>query len=70
MMWMNLEPVIHSEVTEKEKNKYHIYMESRKISRAAIKMQTHRTDLWTQYGGEGGMNGDSSMETYTLPDVK
>ena len=45
-------------------------MESRKISRAAITMQTHRTDLWTQYGGEGGMNGDSSMETYTLPYVK
>ena len=24
MMWMNLEPVIHSEVTEKEKTKYHM----------------------------------------------
>ena len=35
MRWMNLEPVIQSEVSQKEKNKYciliHIYMESRKI---------------------------------------
>ena len=45
-------------------------MESRKICRAAIEMQTHRTDLWTQCGGEGGMNGESSMEIYTLPYVK
>ena len=31
--WMNLEPVIQSEVSQKEKNKYDIltYMESRKI---------------------------------------
>ena len=31
--WMNLEPVIQSEVSQKEKNKYHIltYMESRKM---------------------------------------
>ena len=24
MMWMNLEPIIHSEVSQKEKDKYHI----------------------------------------------
>ena len=34
-MWMDLESVIHSEVSQKEKNKYcvltHIYMESRKM---------------------------------------
>ena len=31
--WMNLEPTIQSEVSQKEKNKYHIltYMESRKM---------------------------------------
>ena len=33
--WMDLESVIHSEVSQKEKNKYcvltHIYMESRKM---------------------------------------
>ena len=35
MRWMNLEPIIQSEVSQKEKNKYcmltHIYMESRKM---------------------------------------
>ena len=35
MRWMNLEPIIQSEVSQKDKNKYgiltHIYMESRKI---------------------------------------
>ena len=25
MRWMNLEPIIQSEVSQKEKNKYHIY---------------------------------------------
>ena len=27
MRWMNLEPVIHSEVSQKEKGKYHILMD-------------------------------------------
>jgi len=35
MRWMNLEPIIQSEVSQKEKEKYHIlmyiYMESRKM---------------------------------------
>ena len=35
MRWMNVEPIIQSEVSQKDKNKYgiltHIYMESRKI---------------------------------------
>ena len=36
-----------------------------------MEMQTQRTDLWTQGGErEGGMNGESTMETYTLPYVK
>ena len=47
--WMNLEPVIQSEVSQKEKNKYcklmHIYTESRKngidepICRKEMKIQ-------------------------------
>ena len=38
------------------------------ICRAEMEMQTQRTDLWTWGWGEGvgGMNGESSMETYTL----
>ena len=35
MRWMNLEPIIQSDISQKEKNKYHIliciYMESRKM---------------------------------------
>ena len=34
MRWINLEPIIQSEVSQKEKDKYcilHIYMESRKM---------------------------------------
>ena len=35
MRWMNLEPIIQSEVSQKEKDKYciltHIYMESRRM---------------------------------------
>ena len=48
MRWMNLEPIIQSEVSQKEKDKYHIlmlYMGSRKIVlriylRAAMEKQT------------------------------
>ena len=29
MMWMNLEPIINSEVSKKEENKYHILMQPR-----------------------------------------
>ena len=35
MRWMNLEPIIQSEISQKEKDRYyilmHIYMESRKM---------------------------------------
>ena len=35
MRWMNLQPIVQSEVSQKEKDKYHIlmyiYMESRKM---------------------------------------
>ena len=38
-----------------------------------METQTQKTDLWTQglgEEGEGGTNGESNMETYTLPYVK
>ena len=31
LRWMNQEPVVQSEVIQKEKDKYHTYMESRKM---------------------------------------
>ena len=52
-MWMDLESVIHSEVSQKEKNKYYILMyicgiqkngTDEHISKAKIEMQTQRTD--------------------------
>ena len=82
MRWMNLKPIIQSEVSQKEKNKYHILKHTYRIQkdstdesihRAAMEMQTQRTDLWT-WGqgkeGQGGTNGESNMEIYTLPCVK
>ena len=63
MRWMNLEPIIWSEVSQKEKYKYqilmHIYGIQKEgidefICRAAMEKQTQRTDLWTRGGGGGG----------------
>ena len=72
---MNLEPIIQSEVSHKEKNKYrtqlHIYGIQKDgtdeiICKAAMEKQTQRTDLWTQMVGrrKGGMHRESNMETY------
>ena len=74
---MNLEPIIQTEVCQKEKNKYYILIHVYRIQkdgadeiicRAAVETQIQRTDLWTQLGwgeeGEGGMYGESNMETY------
>ena len=56
---MNLEPIIQSEVSQKEKNKYHILthiygiykdISAQSVLRAAMEMQIHRTDLWTRVG--------------------
>ena len=77
MRWMNLEPVIQSEVSQKERNKYsiltHMYWIwkdgiDKPMCWAAVETQTQRTNLWTQgEEEEGGMNGKDCMETYTLP---
>ena len=60
MSWMNQEPIIQSEVSQKEKDKYdiltHIYGIQKSgteefICRATVEKQTQRIDLQT--GGEG-----------------
>ena len=79
---MNLEPIIQSEVSQKQKNKYciltHIYGIQKDgtdepIRRAAMETQTLRTDLWTLLGwkeeGDSRRYGESNMEN-TLPYVK
>ena len=59
MRWMNLKPIIQSEVSQKE-NKYMLMREygiskdgtDEPIRRAAMETQTWGTDLWTQSGKE------------------
>ena len=74
MGWMNLEPIMQSEVSQKEKDKYHILKHIYGIQkdgavefifRAAMEKQTQGTDLWTRGGEEraGEMYGESNMET-------
>ena len=65
MRWMNVEPIIQSEVSQKEKDKYylllHIYGVQKDgfdnpMCRATKEAQTYRTDFWTQWEkDEGGM---------------
>ena len=71
MRWMNLEPIIQSEVSQKVKDKYciliHIYGIQKNgtdtfIYREAMEKQTQRIDLWTW--GKEEMYGKSNMETY------
>ena len=54
MRWMNLENIVRSGVSEKEKDRYCILMHAygiwndgadKPICRAAVEMQTKRTDL-------------------------
>ena len=56
MRWINLEPIIQSEVSQKEKDKYHILTHIYKVQKnsteefiymAAMETQTQRPDLWT-----------------------
>ena len=76
MRWMNLESIVQSKVSQKEKSKYYILVHiyglqkddtDKIICGAAVETQTQRTDLWTQEvgeEGEDGIIGDSNMETY------
>ena len=59
MRWMDIESVIQSEVSQKEKSKYRLLTQicgiqengtDEPISRAVIETQTWRTDMWTQWG--------------------
>ena len=61
--WMDLETVIQSEVSQKEKNKYRILMHICGIQKngtdepdckAEIETQMQRTNVWTPMGKSGG----------------
>ena len=76
---MNLEPIIQSEVSQKEKDKYRILMHiygiqengtKEFIYRATVEKQTQKIDLWTWgRGAEGEIYGKSNMKL-TLSYVK
>ena len=75
MRWMNLESVIQSEVSQKEKSKYriltYIYMESRKIVLMNY-LQGRKRDtehrLWTQQRKERIGPIERVALRHTLPD--
>ena len=79
MRWMNLEPIIQSEESQKEKDKYRILTHICKIQKNGTNNLfagqqwgcRHREQICGQQGEEeGGKNGESSMKTYILPYVK
>ena len=62
-MWMDLETVIQSEVSPKDKNKYRILMHTcgiqkngtgELVCKAEIETQMQRTNVWTPRGESGG----------------
>ena len=64
--WMDLETVIQSEVSQKEKNKYRILTHicgtqqngtDEPVCRAEIETQMQRTNVWTPRGECGGGGG-------------
>ena len=74
---MNLEPTIQSEVSQKEKDKYHIAY-TRNLERWYWHTYLQGSDgdaaresrpVDTAGEGEGGMNRESNSETQTLPYV-
>ena len=61
MRWMKLEPIIQSEISQKEEHQYsiltHIYMEFRKMVMTTLyrrqqKRQMYRTVFWTLWERE------------------
>ena len=74
MRWMNLEPIIQREVSQKEKDKYrillHIYGIQKNGTEELIPGQQWRnrhreqTNGHGERGGEGEMYGKSNMESY------
>ena len=83
-MWMDLETVIQSEVSQKEKNKYCILTNicgiqknctDEPVCKAEIETQKQRTNVWTPRGESGhssggGMNWEIGIDIYTLICIK
>ena len=73
MRWVKLEPIIQSEVSQKEKHQYsiltHIYMEFRKTVTITLYMRQQKGHLCIEQSldsvgeGEGGMIWENVIET-------
>ena len=72
MRWMKLEPIIQSEVSQKEKHQYstltHIYGiqkdgNDNPVCKTAKETQMYRTVFWTVGEGKGGMIWENGIET-------
>ena len=80
MRWMKLEPIIQSEVSQKENHQYsilmHIYIEFRKMVMMTLYARQQKdTDVKNRLldsvgEGEGGMIWENGIETYILSYVK
>ena len=80
MRWMDLEPIVQSEVSQKEKEKYHILMHIYRIQKNGTDgtyLQGRNRDrdienklVDTVGKGEDGMSLESNIDTYTLQCVK
>ena len=82
--WIDLETVIQSEVSQKEKNKYRIQTHicgtqkngtDELVRRTEIETQMQRTNVWTPMGdtgrvGGGVMNWEIGIDIYTLICIK
>ena len=73
MRWINLETIIQSEVSQKEKDKYHILRHIYGIQKNSAEdficraaMERHREQIYGhgEREGQGEMYGKSNMETY------
>ena len=75
MRQMKLEPIIQSEVSQKEKHQYsvltHIYGiqkdgNDNPVSETAKETQMYRTVFWTLGEGKGGIIWENGIETYII----
>ena len=75
--WMDLEAVIQSEVSQKEKNKYHILMHMCGIQKngsddliCRVRIETHMQIMRKSTWVGGGINWEIGIGICTLPCVK
>ena len=76
---MKLEPIIQSEVSQKEKHQYSMLTHINEIKKdgnenpvceTAKETRMYRTVFWTLGEGEGGMIWENGIETYIISYMK